>query len=333
MPSRIEIQTLAHNTIVDPKQELALSVLEGLSAQPKFLPSKLFYDDKGSDLFQQIMQLPEYYPTNCEAEILKDHGGAIASRLSGQAVNLVELGCGDGAKTILLLRHLLAKDVDLNFVPLDISQSAIESLIENLKVEFGEIPFSISGLVSEYFGGLSWLTENQSQRNLVLFLGSNIGNFNKPTALRFLRHLWHSLNHGDFVLIGYDLKKDLDVMYDAYNDSKGITKEFNLNVLDRVNSILGADFKRENYQHQGLYDVKSGAMESYLIAQNQHTVSVDDLGKEFSFKPWEPIHMEYSYKYLPTEILDLASSTGFEVLKDFSDSKGYFIDSLWEVRK
>lgn len=333
MSPSIEIQTLSKSAVMDPNQELALSVLEGLSAHPKFLPSKLFYDDKGSDLFKQIMALPEYYPTNCEAEILKEHGGTIASRLSGQSVNLVELGCGDGAKTILLLQHLLNKNVDLNFVPLDISKAAIESLIENLKSEFGEIPFSISGLVSEYFGGLSWLTENQSSRNLVLFLGSNIGNFNKPTAMRFLRHLWHSLNHGDLVLIGYDLKKDLDVMYDAYNDSQGVTKEFNLNVLDRVNSSLGANFKRENYQHQGLYDVKSGAMESYLLSQVKHSVFVEELGKEFFFKPWEPIHMEYSYKYLPSEILDLASSTGFEVLRDFSDSKGYFIDSLWEVRK
>ncbi|NQZ01258.1 MAG: L-histidine N(alpha)-methyltransferase [Bdellovibrionales bacterium] len=329
----IAVQSLKESRAIDPAQELALSVLEGLSGQPKSLPSKLFYDDKGSELFKKIMHLPEYYPTSCEAEILGQQGAEVAKALSGQKVNLIELGCGDGAKTILLLNHLLQNKVDLSFVPLDISRAAIDFLIENLKREYGEIPFDIQGLVSEYFGGLSWLTENQANRNLVLFLGSNIGNFNEPTAMRFLRHLWHSLNDGDLVLIGFDLKKDLDVMYNAYNDSQGVTKEFNLNVLDRINSVLGADFNRSNFQHQGLYDVKSGAMESYLIAQSRHTVMVEELGKEFQFLPWEPIHMEYSYKYLPVEISDLASSTGFEIVENFKDQKGYFIDSLWKVKK
>ncbi|MEO0336500.1 MAG: L-histidine N(alpha)-methyltransferase, partial [Pseudomonadota bacterium] len=199
----IQIQSLTDRREVDPAQELALSVLEGLSGPTKSLPSKLFYDDKGSELFKQIMALPEYYPTSCEAEILGDQGNEIAKHLGGEKLNLIELGCGDGAKTILLLNHLLKNQAELKFVPLDISKAAIDFLIENLKKEYGEIPFDIQGLVSEYFGGLSWLTENQANRNLVLFLGSNIGNFNKQTSMRFLRHLWHSLNGDDYVLVGY----------------------------------------------------------------------------------------------------------------------------------
>jgi uncharacterized SAM-dependent methyltransferase len=141
------------------------------------------------------------------------------------------------------------------------------------------------------------------------------------------------LNDGDLVLVGFDLKKDLDVMYNAYNDKKGVTKEFNFNVLDRVNSLLGGNFNRENFQHQGLYDVKSGAMESYLISMKKHTVNIADLGKEFQFKPWEAIHMEYSYKYLESDIEDISSSTGFEIMENFKDGKGYFVDSLWKVKK
>ncbi len=328
-----DIQILSHDAVDHPTHELALSVLEGLSARPKSLPSRLFYDDKGSALFRQIMNLEEYYPTRCEAEILERQGDKIISHLKGDRLNLVELGCGDGAKTILLLQSILKQKKSLKFVPLDISKAAVESLLKNLEKEFKELTFDIQGLVAEYFQGLTWLTENVADRNLVLFLGSNIGNFNRPTALRFLRHLWHSLNDGDLVLIGFDLKKDLDVLYDAYNDKKGITKEFNFNVLDRINQTLGGNFDRKNFQHQGLYNIQTGAMESYLISEVKHTVHIEELGKDFEFAPWEPIHMEYSYKYLPADIEDLSSSTGFEILENFKDEKGYFIDSLWQVKK
>lgn len=331
--SKINIDVLASEQKTDVRQELALSVLEGLSQRPKGLPSLLFYDDKGSALFQKIMSLDEYYPTRCEAEILSCHSDKIAEHLGADKFNMVELGCGDGAKTLLLLKSLLKKTTDFRFVPLDISSAAVETLIDNLKAEYGEIPFKVQGLVAEYFQGLMWLTENISERNLVLFLGSNIGNFNKSMAMRFLRHLWHSLNSDDLVLIGFDLKKDLDVLYDAYNDSQGVTKEFNLNVLDRINSVLGGNFDRSKFQHQGLYNVQTGAMESYLISQQTHSVRIEELGREFRFEPWEAIHMEYSYKYLESDIIDLSSSTGFEIVENFTDSNGYFVDSLWRVKK
>ena len=329
----VEIKSIGRKVTKDSKHDLALSVLEGLSKQPKGLPSVLFYDDKGSELFKQIMRLDEYYPTECEAEILRTHGADIAAYLKNENFNIVELGCGDGAKTILLLNHLIKMSANFSFVPLDISEAAVEFLIENLKKEYGDIPFDIQGLVAEYFEGLTWLNENAQARNFVMFLGSNIGNFNRSTALRFLRQLWYSLNPGDLVLIGFDLKKDLDILYDAYNDSKGITKEFNFNVLDRINEVLGGDFDRKEFQHQGLYNVQSGAMESYLISQKRQTVTLKELGKSFEFKPWEPMHMEYSYKYLRDDIEDLAQSTGFEILENYSDPKGYFIDSLWRVTK
>jgi L-histidine N-alpha-methyltransferase len=321
------------NPASDAKQELGLSVLEGLSKRPKNLPSHLFYNDKGSDLFTKIMSLKEYYPTRCEAEILKSQKNEILSYFPQGFFNLIELGCGDGQKTLILLEELLKKKREFQFVPLDISQAAVETLISNLKKKLKKIEFSIQGLVAEYFQGLSWLNQQESKKNVVLFMGSNIGNFQKFTAMRFLRNLWLSLNAGDLVMIGFDLKKDLDTLYDAYNDKKGITKEFNLNVLDRMNEQLGANFDRSKFQHQGLYNVQTGAMESYLMSLEQQEVFIKDLGKSFSFDPWEPIHMEYSYKYLTKDIEELAESTGFEIVKHFKDSKGYFIDSLWRVIK
>lgn len=329
----VKIDVLSHDVSDHPTHELALSVLEGLSQTPKTLPSRLFYDDKGSELFTQIMDLPEYYPTRCEHEILSKHGNKISEYLSGEGFNLVELGCGDGKKTILLLNEFIKKTMQFDFVPLDISSKAVEFLVDNIKKEYGSLPFQVRGLVAEYFQGLSWLTENAKQRNMVLFLGSNIGNFNRATSMRFLRHLWYSLNDGDLVLIGFDLKKDLDVLYDAYNDSKGVTKEFNLNVLDRINRDLGGNFDHDSFQHQGLYNVQTGAMESYLISQKDQKVDISELGLEFEFESWEAIHMEYSYKYTQNEIDSFAQNTGFEILENFTDSKEYFIDSLWRVKK
>jgi len=328
-----QIETLNYKTGNDSSHELALSVLEGLSGASKNLPSLLFYDDKGSELFKQIMELDDYYPTSSEAEILSEKGDKIVSHLDNTHCNIVELGCGDGAKTILLLNQLIKKSSAFSFAPIDISQAAVEFLLTNLEKEYGEIPFNVQGLVAEYFQGLSWLSENTAERNLVLFLGSNIGNFSRGLSQRFLRNLWYSLNQDDLVLIGFDLKKDLDVMYDAYNDSKGVTKEFNLNVLDRINRDLGGNFDRANFQHQGLFNVQSGAMESYLISQKKHKVKVEELGKTFYFKSWEPIHMEYSYKFLVSDIEYLAENTGFEIVENFHDSKGYFVDSLWKVKK
>lgn len=328
------IETIKPNSISNPTHDLALSVLEGLSSNPKSLPSKLFYDDKGSELFKKIMELEEYYPTSCEAEILTKYAERISNHLNPE-FNLVELGCGDGAKTMILLDQFQEDKKDFQYTPLDISKAAVEFLVKNLDKKYGEkYSFNFKGLVADYFQGLNWLTENNTSQNLVLFLGSNIGNFNKAQTLRFLRHLWYSLNPGDFVLIGFDLKKDLDVLYDAYNDPKGVTKEFNFNVLDRINKVLGANFDRTNYQHQGLYNIQTGAMESYLVSQRTHKVMIKELGNlEFEFKPWEHIHMEFSYKYLESHITELAKSAGFEIQDSFIDSKGYFVDSLWKVVK
>lgn len=312
-------------------QAFALDVLMGLSETPKRLSSKYFYDDYGSTVFQQIMDLPEYYLTDCEHDILATRSAELDEFLGGETFNLVELGPGDGRKTKLLLDHFLKQDHAFSYVPIDISEGAMRTLSDLLEKE---MPFvDMHGLIAEYFEGLHWLQSNVKQRNFVLFLGSNLGNFNKALARSFMRHMWNALDDGDFVLIGFDLKKDIDLMMAAYNDSKGVTADFNLNLLRRINKELGGDFDLSRFRHYATYDVFSGAMESYLVSLEQQEVLIPQIGCSFQFEAWEPIHTEYSYKYLISDIEELAKSTGFEIVKQLYDSKCYFVDSLWRVKK
>ena len=313
--------------------EFALEVLEGLSKTPKELPSRLFYNGRGSELFESITDLQEYYPTACEFEIFRKYKEKIAGYLSPEPFNLIELGSGDGRKTVVLLEHFLKTGLKFRYIPIDISEGAMRSLKVSLEKQLNHQNLVVEGLVAEYFEGIKWLVENDTQRNLVLFLGSNIGNFSHAEAEKFLRHLWYSLNPDDWLLLGCDLKKDPKLLYPAYNDSQGVTSEFNLNLLDRVNEELDADFDRSHFLHQGLYNVSLGAMESYLISTRDQTVNIRALGKAFHFRAWEGIHTEFSYKYTPSEIRGLAKDTGYEVIGDFSDSKNYYIDSFWKAKK
>ncbi|MEM9692093.1 MAG: L-histidine N(alpha)-methyltransferase [Myxococcota bacterium] len=317
----------------DPLRDFAHDVLVGLSESPKRLPSKYFYDDRGSELFQQIMGLDEYYPTDCEHEILQSRSSEIARPLvDGGPFRVVDLGAGDGKKTQLLLRHLCEAKADFTYVPIDISEGAMVELVRAMRSELPEL--KISGVVAEYAAGVHHLArQNVGARNLVLFLGSNLGNFNRVQSMAFLRRLWNSLRTDDYVLIGFDLKKDIDRLLAAYNDRDGVTAAFNLNLLERINRELGANFNVSKFRHYGTYNVFSGAMESYLVSLVPQVVHVRALEQNFSFDAWEPVHTEYSYKYLRSDIEQLAASTGFSVQRNLEDEKGWFVDSLWRVER
>jgi L-histidine Nalpha-methyltransferase len=321
-------------SLADPREEFASEVLEGLSQTPKRLSSRWFYDDEGSRLFQRIMGLPEYYVTGCEHQVLSSHGAEILAATGGKPLALVDMGAGDGAKTMLLLDALEAQQRDVRYVPIDISEGALAGLSARLAGR----GLRLEGVVSEYFSGLKWLGQQDRQAGtdearLVLFLGSNIGNFDRPRARAFLLRLWSVLRHGDHVLIGFDLKKDIELLLAAYNDKQGVTAAFNLNLLHRINAELGGHFDVSRFRHFSTYNVFSGAMESYLVSQAEQDVHVDALHARFHFKAWEPIHTEYSYKYLPADIERLAEEAGFSIAGHFPDAKGYFVDSLWRVEK
>ena len=318
--------------IRDEDRELAYEVLVGLSGRPKSLPSRLFYDDEGSRLFQEIMNLDEYYLTNLERQIFEAHKGDIVDAVAAHPINVVDLGAGDGSKTMILLEHMKRRSVDFRYVPIDISEGAMVDVTERTRARLPGVP--IEGLVSEYTDGLHWLAEAHAERkNLVLFLGSNIGNFDRARARAFLRRLWSALRHGDYLLIGFDLKKDIDVLLRAYNDPKGVTAEFNLNLLRRINRELGGHFDVGKFRHFGTYDVFSGAMESYLVSLEQQSISIEALHLAFDFAPWEPIHTEYSYKYLRDDVTMLARDTGFAIDAEFLDERRWFVDALWRVER
>lgn len=313
------------------QEQFSLDVLLGLSEAPKTIPSKYFYDAEGSRLFQAITDLPEYYLTRCEQEILETHGEEILRLVARQTFNLVELGPGDAHKTMLLMDRFLAAGIDFRYVPIDISEAAMQELIASLDRRFPNL--AVHGLVSGYSNGLKWLSRNKSEPNFLLFMGSNIGNFNKAASRVFLRSLWNSLQNNDLALIGFDLKKDIHRMLLAYNDRKEVTARFNLNLLQRINRELGADFDLKMFLHYANYDVYSGAMESYLVSTRSQDVFIKGIGQSFHFEPWEPIHTEYSYKYLESDIEELAKVTGFAVETQLYDSQHFFVDSIWRVRK
>lgn len=320
------------SSLRDLRREFALDVLTGLSETPKRLSSKHLYDETGSRLFQRIMDCRAYYPTRCEREILTQDGPRMVEPLLDRPFNLVDLGAGDGRKTRILLEHLRAVGADVRYVPIDISEAAMRGLVATVRRDLPEI--EVDGLVCDYAEGLLWLGSRAEERaHLVLFLGSNIGNFDRPRARAHLRRLWSALRPGDRVLVGFDLKKDIELLLEAYNDPEGLTAAFNLNLLARINRELGGDFDRRRFRHFATYNVFSGAMESYLVSLAEQRVRIEHLQQTFRFKPWEPIHTEYSYKYLDTDILALAEATGFAVEANFHDERGWFVDSLWRVEK
>jgi len=311
--------------------DFASDVDAGLSRLQKSISSKYLYDADGDRLFQQIMELPEYYLTRCEYEILRDNRDKILALIGDKPINLVELGAGDGKKTFLLLEHFLEKELQFRYVPVDISESAICGLVENCCDCYSQM--AVEGLVAEYFDGLKWLSELNQRRNFVLFLGSNIGNFSRAETELFLRGLWDALNDGDLVLIGFDLKKDVNRIKDAYDDSQGVTAQFTLNLLHRINRELGGNFDIDRFEHYCTYNEQRGAVESYLISSKKQDVRIESLGKTFCFEEKEPLHVEYSHKFSEEDIAQLAGKAGFKIAAQYYDSERLFVDSIWQVIK
>jgi L-histidine N-alpha-methyltransferase len=311
--------------------DFAADVLAGLSGEHKRVPSVYFYDKKGSELFRGITRQSEYYLTRCETEVLRRYRWALA-RLFGrrQPFNLIELGAGDGLKTSVLIEHFLKERLEFSYVPVDICAESVRKTIRNFKAMDCE-NLKICGLVDDYSSAMRWMAKESRGRNVVLFLGSTIGNFQDDDARTFLSELSGSLRRGDLVFIGFDLRKDPAILNRAYNDKAGMTREFNLNLLDRMNRELGADFDRGKFEHFGYYNERISAMESWLISLEDQAVNIREIGSVFYFKKGERIHTEYSHKYSVDDISGLMGGAGFSMVRTFFDSRRFFADSLWKV--
>lgn len=303
-------------------------VLAGLKAEHKYLSSKYFYDDNGSRIFQEIMNMPDYYLTNAEFEILSMQSKQIIEALQfSTPFNIVELGAGDGLKTFKLLEYLVSQNIEFNYVPIDISQEAIDLLSKRLKERLPNL--KIKPQVGDYFEILK-VNKESNYPSLLLFLGGNIGNYTEDKAKHLLQLFNDSMKQGDKLLIGFDLKKNPIIIQNAYYDKHGITKRFNLNLLIRINRELEADFKMDDFDFYCHYNPDSGEVKSYIVSLRQQKVELKAISETINFGYNELIWTELSKKYSLDQIKVLATSSGFKVNQNFLDCKHYFTDSLWE---
>ncbi|GGW40038.1 L-histidine N(alpha)-methyltransferase [Arenibacter certesii] len=312
------------DTLTKIQAQFAHDVHEGLTASPKHLASKYIYDHKGDLLFEQIMNLPEYYLTECELAILKNNRKEIANLFlqNTASLNLVELGAGNGKKTKILLEQLQKQSPNFRYVPIDISGNALLQLKNSLSIEFPSL--TVTPKQGTYFNMLETIESSESVKNVILFLGSNIGNLSHSQAITFLSQLASGMHSNDMIFVGCDQKKNPQTILNAYNDPKGVTEAFNKNLLHRINSELNANFILDNFLHWESYNPQSGTAKSFLVSKINQKVQIAALDLEVDFKAWETIHTEISQKYDDGLISDLVKAAGLQITAQFSDKKNYF---------
>jgi L-histidine N-alpha-methyltransferase len=314
---------------VDLRAQFASDVREGLTAHPRRLFPKYFYDALGSQLFEAICLLPEYYLTRAENEILTRYADEMAQAVGGRK-RLLEMGSGSASKTRRIIEAIFERQPELLFIPVDISPAALELSSRVLLQSYPGL--HIEAYASDYFDGLRALREqrvSEGVRTLALFLGSNIGNFDAAESRAFLSALRSVLSKGDGLLLGADLRKERAVLEAAYDDSLGITAAFNLNLLARINRELDADFNLRAFRHQAVYNEEAGRVELYLSSTREQSVRLNELELEVCFAEGERIHTENSHKYDLAGLSDLADATGFERTRTWLDHEERFSSNLF----
>ncbi len=297
-------------------EEIAFS----LNEDSKFISPKFFYDKKGSNLFESICSVPEYYPTRTEISILKKLEHDLPSYLN-ENVRLVELGSGASVKTRLILDVFTKLQPKTEYFPIDISEILTESSEQLLK-DYATL--NITGIIDTYEGGLEFLQNYDDKQNLIIFLGSSFGNFSPDDGKIFLKKIFSTMKQGDLFLIGLDLVKDKTILESAYDDSQGITAKFNLNVLSRINDELDADFIINNFSHYSVYNENDQRIEMNLKSLISQSVIIKKSNLSLNLDEGELIHTEYSHKYKPSQIKSLLVDVGFKIKNMWLDDKKYF---------
>ena len=313
MPGRVTILDLEPVS-----SDFLAEVLTGLSSSPRTLPCKFFYDERGSDLFQKICELPEYYITRTETELLRRCAPEIAESIGANAA-LIGFGTGAGIKTRMLLEHLLNP---IAYIPVDISkQRLIDSAVE---LSHAMPALEILPVCADYLQELQFPTPLRKPDHMAVFFpGSTIGNLEPPVAANFLRKVCRLCGKSGGLIIGVDLQKSREVLRAAYNDSAGVTAQFNLNLLVRANRELAADFDLARWKHRAVYNEDEGRIEMHLLSEGKQTVRVG--GREFVFADGEKIITEFSYKHTVDGFVRLATSAGFrEASRVWTDPQNYF---------
>jgi len=315
---RLQLQTYDEN---GHRAEFAEEVERGLTAPSKRLPCRFFYDGQGSLLFEEICALPEYYLTRTERQILCENADEIAG-LFPREIALVELGSGSAAKTRLLIEAFLRRHTTLRYLPIDISPTILEESSLELLRAYPRL--EVVAVAAEYQEGLVRLRSETGRPKLILWLGSNVGNLDRDEAARFLSSVRESMAEEDRMLVGVDLRKERSILERAYDDSRGVTARFNLNVLARINRELGGRFDLARFRHRAVYNESMGRVEMYLDSLVDQRVRIEALDREIPFAAGEAIHTENSYKYSRGEIAELADAAGLRVERGWSDEAGHF---------
>ncbi len=309
-------------------EQFKKDVDNGLSAEKKHLPSKYFYDKKGDAFFVKIMNTPEYYLTRAEMDIFKNQTHDIIKALDlkpNTYFELIELGAGDGTKTKELLKVLSEEAYQFDYFPIDISQNALDQLEVSLNKELPNV--SVKKQQGDYFDVLASL-KNSTIPKVILFLGSNIGNMNDKQAGEFIYKLGANLTRGDYLFLGLDLKKSSSIILPAYNDKQGITRDFNLNLLERINRELGGNFDIAQFKHIPEYNEKEGVAKSYIQSKIDQKVMISSIKKTYFFKKGEYIHTEISRKYDDTIVQGLIKNTDFRITQKLMDTQKLFADYI-----
>lgn len=305
-------------------EEFLADALEGLQAERKWLPSKYFYDQRGSQLFDQICELEEYYPTRTEIAIMHDHAAEMAQAIGSHAM-LIELGSGSSIKTGWLLKEI---ERPLAYVPVDISGDHLYESAERIAEEFEDV--EVLPLHADFAGSMKLPEcETEVHRRVVYFPGSTIGNFRPHDARELLHRLAKLVGEGGGLLIGFDLVKSTETLEAAYNDSQGVTAAFNLNLLERMNAELGSDFAVDQFRHQAIYNAKLERIEMHLVSLQQQRVRLGD--KVIEFERGETIRTELSHKYRKESFCELAADAGFAQSQVWTDSAEQFAVAYFTV--
>lgn len=316
-----------------PKNEIASNIAKEISSsltqKKRFIHPKFFYDAIGSNLFEKICILPEYYITRTEIELLSTIKSELPNYLVDQYA-LVELGSGSSIKTKKLIDVLTTKQNELEYYPIDISNILKDSSI-HLHNKYDNL--KITGIIDQYETGLEFIRNLDHTAKLVAFLGSSLGNFDPKNATEFLKKIHSSMRKGDLFLLGLDLVKDATILESAYNDSSGVTAKFNLNLLSRINRELGADFVHDKFEHVAIYNKKQKRIEMYLRSKTQQQVTISELDLTLKLKQDELIHTEYSYKYSISQIKKIAKKSRFKLEQIWTDKDNYFALALFAVDK
>jgi L-histidine Nalpha-methyltransferase len=303
-----------------PLPDYAAEVVHGLSSRPKTLPCKLFYDARGSALFEEITRLPEYYPTRVELEILQDNSREIA-RATGSPVSIIELGAGTATKTGTLLRAFAERQMRVKYFPVDISPAALAEAKKKIREACpGAL---VRPVVADFSNGFHFL-KSIPGRKLVLYLGSSIGNFDWNDATGMLRKVHEQLLPGDALLLGTDMVKSPEILVPAYDDAQGVTSEFDKNILVRLNRELDGDFDLPSFRHVAEWNPMRSRMEIYLESLRAQVVTLRMAGMKVKFDGGERIHTENSYKYTLQMVESMLCVSGFKLERSWFDRREWF---------